>query len=188
MNLNESQQLMDFFLTIDRLETLPRTGYFFAGIKQPESIAAHAFGVAFIAMVIADKTKMAVNMERVLRLAVLHDATESVLTDIPYSIFKYLGQDNKRLAEEKAAADLLAAIDPTYVEVWNEFEACQTLEARLVNAADKLQMLIKILNYERSGIGCFTEFWRNFERHEFCGLEVFQELHKLARQRHDSKT
>ncbi len=176
MTNDKKAQIISFLQTIDRLEILPRTGYFFAGIRQPESIAAHAYGVVITAMVLADLIDETVDAERVMRLAILHDATEAALTDIPHSILKYLGGENKNKAEAKAAADLLGSIDETYHQLWLEFQAGETIEARIVNAADKLQMIIKITAYERAGTGNFDEFWTHMRKFKFHGIGVAREL------------
>lgn len=169
-------RMIQFLRTVDRLEILPRTGYFFAGVRQPESIAAHSYGVILIAMLLADAMEEPVDTERVLRMAVLHDTTESVLTDIPYSIFKYIGSETKSEAEAKVATELLKPINEFYAEIWQEFEARQTLEAKIVNAADKLQLMIKILNYERERVGAFDEFWQNMAQFDFHGIALAQRV------------
>jgi len=172
-------ELVRFLRTVDQLEILPRTGYFFAGIRQPESIAAHSYGVALIAMLLADRIKSRVNIERVLRLAILHDTAESLLTDIPNSSFAYMDQAHKEQAEVKAAKELFGGLTCDYIEFWKEFEEGKTLEARLVRAADKLQLAVKIIGYEQSGQGNFDRFWQNM-RHQcsdnFRGIELAKEL------------
>ena len=44
---------------------------------------------------------------------------------------------------------------------WQEAEAGASLEARIVKAADKLQMMIKAHVYERQQRGQLDEFWQN---------------------------
>ncbi|MBI4175945.1 MAG: HD domain-containing protein [Candidatus Aenigmarchaeota archaeon] len=50
-------------------------------IKYPESVAAHSYGTAVLAMVLAKKLN--VNQERLIKMALIHDLAESIIGDIP---------------------------------------------------------------------------------------------------------
>jgi putative hydrolase of HD superfamily len=74
-------------------------------------------------------------------------------------------------------ADILERLPDRFRRAWEEFEAGETLEARLVRAGDKLQMLAKVLEYEKSGEGDLGEFWVNPGNFRDAGLESVRELH-----------
>lgn len=176
---NDAKFLLDFLKITDRLENLPRTGYFFAGIRQPETLAAHAFGVVVITMILIDHMTETVDKERALRMAILHDMTEALLTDIPNSIFKYLSKEQKLLAENKTAEELFKDLDESYLEIWREFETGETLEARIVRCADKLQLALKILTYTRDGVGHFQSLWvHDAEKHDWWGIEPARKIYE----------
>jgi putative hydrolase of HD superfamily len=74
------------------LKRLPRTGWLLAGIRQPESVADHAYATTLLAMLLADAINAdyaiagleePLDVARVLRIALLHDLAESQLTDLP---------------------------------------------------------------------------------------------------------
>ena len=52
-------------------------------------------------------------------------------------------------------------LPPGLAAVWEEMEAGASLEARIVKAADKLQMMIKAYQYGRQQRGFLEEFWLN---------------------------
>lgn len=154
-------EILDLALEIDRLEALPRMGWLMRGVRQPESVAAHAYGVACWAMLLADRLG-GVETLKVLRMALLHELGEIKLTDIPKVGEQYLPAGAKEEAERRIAAELLAPLadwGEEYAALFAEYQAGQSPEARLVRAADKLQMMAKALRYEQSGYREIEEFW-----------------------------
>lgn len=180
-NANAAIELVQFF---DRLAALPRTGWLLRGVVDPESIAEHSFGVCLVATLLIDDLRargMTVDGERVLRMAILHDAAEAFTGDIPMPA----KTDKLDAALEEAEALLLASVlSEAQLELWKEAEAGKTLEARIVKAADKVQMLIKALTYERQRRGRLDEFWTNVKNRRHMDLdfarELFTELARLA--------
>ena len=65
---------------------------------------------------------------------------------------------------------------PSQQESWTEAERGDSLEARLVKAADKAQMMIKALSYERQQRGHLEEFWSNPKNFDDRGVAVAREL------------
>ncbi len=154
-------RLIDTLLALDPLSELPRTGWLLRGIRPCESIAEHSYGVAVVAMMLVDRLRsdgQSVDGERVLRLALLHDAPEARTGDIPMPSKTPALRGALHELEERLASDLLP---PELFAVWREAEQGESLEARVVAAADKLQMMIKVSAYEASGRGNLEEFWHN---------------------------
>ena len=80
MHLPEAGGLITFLAELMRLKSTPRIGWLLRGVRDVESVAAHSFGVAVIAMLLADRARargVEVNVERLLRMALLHDLTET---------------------------------------------------------------------------------------------------------------
>jgi len=179
------KRIVDLILELDVLEKLPRMGFLLQGISDPESVAAHCFGVALTAMLMTDAVEEPVNAERVLRMALLHEVSEAKVTDLPYRALRYIDPETKSLAEKAAAHDLLGPMDEAYVSLWEEFEAGQTLEARIVRTADKIQMMAKVLRYEREGRGNLDDFWVNVRFNEDdWSVPLARELFEEIRRRH----
>lgn len=174
-------ELVQFF---DRLASLPRTGWLLRGVVDPESIAEHSFGVCVVASLLVDDLRArgtTVDGERVLRMALVHDAAEAFTGDIPMPAKTEALDSALAEAEATLLADVLPA---SQLALWTEAEACETLEARIVKAADKIQMLVKALTYEQQKRGRLEEFWRGAKNRRHMDLdfarELFAELDRLV--------
>ena len=82
--------------------------------------------------------------------------------------------------EEGLARDLLPE---SLVDAWREAEHGQSLEARIVSAADKLQMMIKVLAYQRQGRGDLKQFWNNPHNFRTMGLALVERVYARLRAR-----
>ncbi|HKX32056.1 MAG TPA: HD family hydrolase [Blastocatellia bacterium] len=163
----EASNWIHFFDELARLKAIPRTGWLLRGVREVESVAAHSFGVAFVAMALADRARargMPVETERVLRMALIHDLTESRTGDLPSTIKRYFEPALLRAADEQVAREIFDGLGESgrlYFELWQEYEQRQSLEARLVKAADKLDLLLQAAAYEKSGAANLHEFWEH---------------------------
>lgn len=159
--MRAEDRIIDTLVRLDPLSDLPRTGWLLRGVRPCESIADHTFGVALVAMLLTDALRaegQTVDGERVLRMALVHDAPEARTGDVPMpvkspEVERVLDEVDARLARDLLPDELYAS--------FCEADAGQTLEARIVKAADKLQMMIKAHVYERTSRGCLEEFWQN---------------------------
>jgi putative hydrolase of HD superfamily len=152
-------------------------------VRPCESIADHSHGVVIAAMLLVDRLRAAgtlVDGERALRMAALHDAAEARTGDVPMPEKTPAMAAALRELEERAVGALLPG---GLVALWREAEEGRTLEARVVKAADRIQMLSRALAYERQGRGALDEFWatRNLDDR---GLEPAREVFEaLVRRR-----
>lgn len=114
-------------------------------------------------MVLAEETNQVrreptINLERVLRLAVLHDISEALTFDISHQYLDYLGKRGSKLKNrlETTAQDHLLSLltkhrREEYRNLLREFSAAQTFEARIVHAADGIDILLQVIAYLRKG-------------------------------------
>ena len=174
-------------IELQRLKRLDRTGWTLRGLPNgTESVAAHSFGVSVTAMLLADAFithGIPVNVEKVLRMALLHDWAEVRVGDMPRTATQYFGVEARKDAESAAFSDLVREVDErkeTYVHLYNDYEQRSSLEARLVKAADVLDLLIQVLAFERAGACGLDEFWEVAEQPEFklegAAEQIVQEL------------
>src|SRR5919202_6952978 len=170
--------MLSILADLQRLKRLDRTGWVLRGLAPgAESVAAHSFGVAVAAMLLADECVsrgVELNVERVVRLALLHDLAESRTGDMPRTMALYYGAEARRAAEGRAFADLIAGLGDglreEYGRLHAEYEERASVEARLVKAADIVDLLAQALAFERAGARELEEFWEGAEVREF-GLE-----------------
>ncbi len=155
--------LLDFLLQAYRLKTTPRTGWAVRGVPDCESVADHSHGVAMYALLLTDLIAEPVDREKVLTMAILHDLAESVTGDLSLGASRHLPDGAKAAGEESAMTELLAGLPfaDRWCDVWREFEAQQSAEAKIVRDADRLDLLTQALVYERTtGSRELGEFWK----------------------------
>lgn len=166
--------MLSTLIELQRLKRLERTGWALRGLPNgTESVAAHSFGVSITAMFLADGIKargLKVDIERVVRMALLHDWAEARVGDLPKTATNYLGADARRSAETLAFTDIirgLGAAEVQYQFLYQDYEARNSLEARLVKAADVIDLLIQAYALERAGAKGLDEFWEVAQSADF---------------------
>jgi putative hydrolase of HD superfamily len=158
--------MLSTLIELQRLKRLERTGWILRGLPNgTESVAAHSFGVSVTAMLLADEVQargLSVNLERVLRMALLHDWAETRVGDMPRTAIAYFGAEARKNAETSAFGDIVrgaGAAELEYKRLYQDYEQRDSLEAKLVKAADVLDLLIQACALERAGAKGLEEFW-----------------------------
>jgi putative hydrolase of HD superfamily len=183
--MTESSEIISFLAELMRLKAVPRTGWLLRGVRDVESVADHSFGVAFVAMLLADLAEacgMELNVEKVLRMALLHDLTEARTGDLPATVKRYFDRQTLHAADECIADEMLnrlGAIGEEYLLLWREYEERASLESRIVKAADKLDLLLQAREYEKGGARNLHEFWASSEM-DFSALGIDELIMDLA--------
>lgn len=167
--------MLTTLIELQRLKRLERTGWMLRGVPQgAESVADHSYGVAVAAMMLADELQargVTVNVERLLRLALLHDWAEARVGDLPRTAAEYFGSEARQRAERAAFNDIVsnasASLAERYNELHEEYEERASLESRLVKAADIIDLLVQTLAFERAGARGLDEFWEDVLERDF---------------------
>ena len=159
-------KIVGTLIELQRLKRLDRTGWTLRGLANgTESVAAHSFGVGVTAMLLADEIRARgreVDLVKVLRMSLLHDWAETRVGDLPKTAVTYFGSEVRRKAELAAFSDVIAEAGAGAVHyrgIYEEYEQRETLEARLVKAADVIDLLVQALALERGGARGLDEFW-----------------------------
>ncbi|HUQ01608.1 MAG TPA: HD family hydrolase [Kofleriaceae bacterium] len=159
----DCDRLLDQLDALAPLGDLPRTGWVLRGCLPAETIAAHTVQVAILVAALCDALRAegtAVDGERALRMALVHDAPEARTGDMP------MPMKTDALARELVALETRIIDDllpPALRTDWADAEHRGSVEADLVAAADKIQMLAQALRYERRGVApqAFVTMWAN---------------------------
>lgn len=157
-----AQRAVDLLQQINHLKTTPRTGWAQRGVPEPESVADHSHGVSVAAWLLCDLVDEPVDRERVLAMAILHDLPEAVTGDLSLGASRLLPPGAKAAAEAAAVGELLDGLPfaSGWREMVDEFEAQETVEARLVRDADRIDLLVQALAYEQTtGSRELEDFW-----------------------------
>ncbi len=147
---NSLEQQIGFILEVEKLKQVFRQTLL-VDDKRQENDAEHSWHLALMALLLEDHAVEAVDILRVVKMVLIHDIVEIDAGDT----FAYdeAGQEGKEEREREAARrifGLLPAQDGhELVQLWEEFEARQTADARYANALDRFQPLL--LNYHAGG-------------------------------------
>lgn len=140
---------MSFIFETGVLKRAARTGWWFAGIKDPESIAEHSFRTAIIGMMLA--AMEGADPARVSMMCLLHDTQETRITDIPHIARRYLtAAPNTEVTADQVAGCPPAVADAIKAAV-AEYETGETIEAVVARDADKLECLVQAVEYRHQG-------------------------------------
>ena len=128
--------LLSLLVELQRLKRLDRTGWTLRGLPNgTESVGAHSFGVAVTAMMLADEIRrqgVEVDLEKTIRIALLHDWAEARVGDMPRTATTYFGADVRREAELSAFNDMVSPLGggTEYLKLYEEYERRESLEAQ----------------------------------------------------------
>lgn len=136
------EQQFEFIREIDRLKTVVRETYL-ADLSRKENSAEHSWQLALMAVVLREHVDEDVDLERVVKMVLLHDVVEVDAGDT----YAYADEREEQIEREREAAERIFGILPedqeeTFRELWEEFEARETPEARYAKALDRLQPLL----------------------------------------------
>lgn len=139
MSNNPLKKIADFLYEAGMLAKTPRSGFFFLG-SGSQSVAEHTNRVCYIGYVLTQLTPEA-NLDTVLKMCLFHDFTESRISDLNHVHQKYTER-----FEHKALSDLAATVPfgKDIEEIIVQYEARETLEARIAKDADNLEFLIAL--------------------------------------------
>ncbi len=157
-----------FLTTCDHLKRVLRTGWLLRGIptSMAENVAAHSHTTAITAYILAIQSNQQIDVSRLLLMALIHDLPEVQLGDIPISAQKADSkfQQAKENTEKQAMKNILSLLPEglrnKLTEIWTEYLKGETLEARIVEAADRLATVLHAGELVKTGYAAepFTTF------------------------------
>lgn len=147
---------IDALLDAYTLKDERRTGWQLRGVRDPESVAAHSWGVAYLVLALGDRfcdDLPSVDRDRALRLAVVHDVAEATTGDIPTRAdptAETPDAADKTAAERDAMHELAGPLPDHVCDAWETYERRASPEAVLVKECDLLDVCLQALVYERA--------------------------------------
>jgi putative hydrolase of HD superfamily len=157
---------LTFVLELDRLKRILRQTVLLDESRQ-ENSAEHSWHLAMMVVVLHEYAAEPVDLARVLKMVLVHDVVEIDAGDT----FCYDAEANldKEEREHRAAERIFGLLPEEQArelrELWLEFEARETPEARFAAALDRLQPMMH--NYHTAG--------SSWQRH---GISKRQVLHR----------
>jgi putative hydrolase of HD superfamily len=139
-----------FVLEIDRLKTIVRRTYLLHA-DRAENTAEHSWHLAMMAILLSEYANDPVDVSRVVKMVLIHDIVEIEAGD---TYFYDAAAELDKAVRERAAADRLFGILPPdqgedLRQLWEEFEAADTPDARFALALDRF--MPQLHNYHTQG-------------------------------------
>ncbi|MFB7678039.1 HD family hydrolase [Kitasatospora purpeofusca] len=138
-----------FLFEAGTLKHTKRTGWWMAGVRDPESVAEHSWRTSLLASIIARLE--GADPARAAFLATWHDVAETRTGDVNYVGKKYAtGADPQTVTADQVAGmpEILAS---TVRDLIAEYEGKESPEAICARDADKLECLIQGVEYLAQG-------------------------------------
>ncbi len=150
MDDDRFQQQIRFILEIDKLKTIIRRTYLLHA-DRAENTAEHSWHLAMMAILLAEYANEPVDVARVIKMVLVHDIVEIDAGDTYFYDATAALDKHER---EHTAADRLFGILPgdqgkELRELWEEFEAAQSADARFALALDRF--MPQLHNYHTQG-------------------------------------
>ncbi len=149
MDEDKLLKILDFVKNADQLKQVIRRNYLMDGSRL-ENTAEHSWHVALAALLLVDTANTNVDIDKVIKMLLMHDLVEIIAGDTPMYEVEACEEQEEREAE---AAETLFGMLPQEQRdlmkaLWLELETRQTPEACYAKAIDRLMPLM--LNFENA--------------------------------------
>jgi len=149
--MKDINQILDFIVEIEKLKGVLRKSRP-VGLKRYENSAEHSWHVCLSALMLKDYANDAVDINRVIKMLLIHDLCEIDAGDeIVYS-----SETEERKIKEKNGISRLLEMLPNdmgneYLQLWEEFESGITNDSKFAKAIDRVPPLLHNINDEGHG-------------------------------------
>lgn len=142
MRADELEGVLSFLRAAERLKTVTRSGWTSAG-KQ-ESVAEHTWRLCLMAMLLYGN-RPDIDLARLLKMCLIHDLGEAIRGDVPAPAQTAGG--SKAHLERTDLLELSTPLPPALqheiLQLWDEYEAVDSPEAKLAKGLDKLETILQ---------------------------------------------
>jgi putative hydrolase of HD superfamily len=141
------EQTLQFIIEVEQLKAVQRKTRP-VGLDRYENSAEHSWHVCLAALMLKDFADEAIDIDRVIKMLLIHDLGEIDAGDT----IIYASETAEQKAEERAGVqrllDMLPNADQTqlYLALWDEFEAGESADARYARAIDRVPPLLHNLH------------------------------------------
>ena len=148
---------LDFFAEAGLLKRVKRSGWWVAGIQDPESVADHCFRCAVIGYYIAHAE--GVDPYRVLVMTLFNDIHEARINDLHKMGHYYIDfKDAEKRVFKDQVADLPVTMRAQLTEFRGAYDTQSTPEALVARDADILECLVQAKEYQDNGSPVASKF------------------------------
>ena len=134
---------MEFILEVDKIKFIGRQTYLSDG-ERKENEAEHSWHLALMTALLSEHANEKIDVRKTMLMVLVHDIVEIDAGDT-YA-YDAAGNATKRERELKAAKRIFHLLPEDQAEelfqLWEEFEACETPEAKFAHSMDNIQPIM----------------------------------------------
>ena len=165
------EKQIGFLIEVDKLKQVLRQSFLTDGQRR-ENDAEHSWHLALMVLLLSEYSKEHIDVLRVVKMVLIHDLVEIDAGDT--FAYDVSGNETKEAREHQAADRIFNLLPEDWAgevfDLWNEFEARNTPEARFAAALDRFQPIL--LNYHAGG-----KTWLN---HDISKTQVMERNRHMA--------
>ncbi|WP_417435449.1 HD domain-containing protein [Idiomarina abyssalis] len=140
--MKQIEEILNFIVEIEKLKGVQRKTKP-VGFERYENSAEHSWHVCLSALMLKDFANEPVNIERVIKMLLIHDLGEIDAGDT----IIYASETNELKGEEADGIKRILSILPDgmedeLMELWHEFEAGETADSKFAKAVDRVPPLL----------------------------------------------
>lgn len=137
---------IEFLFEMGTLRFVQRTWKRFLN-PDVDNLTEHHFRVLWTSLLIAKYEKVT-NIEKLMKMAILHDIAESRTGDVDYLSRQYVVRN-----EKLGIQDILkgTALEEEFLGIWKEYEKRDSIEAKIVKDADNLAVDFELAEQRSKG-------------------------------------
>jgi len=144
------KRIVQFLNELGQLKKVKRSGWWIAGIKDPETVAEHSFRVAIIGYLLA--TLEGADPKKTILMCLFHDIPETRIGDLHKVAQNYIKLSNfDSIVFSDQLKNLPNNINSELNSLFTEFQCNNSKEAQLAHDADRLECLIQAREYQMEG-------------------------------------
>tara|TARA_R110002094_G_scaffold219149_1_gene190997 strand:+ start:330 stop:917 length:588 start_codon:yes stop_codon:yes gene_type:complete len=156
--MSRIDQQLAFLIEADKLKSVDR-GTTLHDKSRFENSGEHSWHIALYALIMAEHATTPVNVDRVIKMLLIHDLVEIDAGDVPIHSTAARDPAAQDATEQAAATRIFGLLPPdqaaTLRALWDEFEAAHTDDAIFAKSIDRVQPVISNL---QSGGASWTRY------------------------------
>ncbi len=144
--MKEIENILNFIVEIEKLKNVYRKSKP-VGLSRYENSAEHSWHVCLSALMLKDYANEEININRVIKMLLIHDLGEIDAGDT----IIYSSETNEQKAKEAAGVERILGFlskskSEEYMALWFEFESGETADSKYAKAIDRVPSLLHNLN------------------------------------------
>jgi len=143
--MSSVDSILDFMLEIEKLKSVLRKSRP-VGTERYENSAEHSWHVCLSALMLKDEADEDIDIDRVIRMLLIHDLGEIDAGDkIIYSSETVEQKEAEAVGVRRILSFLPESERTEYMQLWHEFESGETADSRYARAIDRIPPLLQNL-------------------------------------------